>query len=291
MKALFLKFASWMAKILPDGWKRALYRWPPLARLLRTSLNRAAPLGRTPIRVAGGGLAGSQLFLDLQSEKDYWLGTYELELQQAVRVLVRPGWVAYDVGANLGYISLLLAHAVGAVGQVHAFEALPDNIARLRQHIQINGFGKRIRVFTGAVVAQSGPVRFLLGPSNAMGKVEGSAGRPEERPQALEVAGISLDDYVYQHGHAAPQIIKMDIEGGEILALQGMTRLLREARPLMLVELHGPQAAQVTWQTLTAQNYRICRMQPGFPAVNNFEMLDWKAYLVAFPEQFVPEAV
>ncbi|MBN1669090.1 MAG: FkbM family methyltransferase [Anaerolineales bacterium] len=288
MKALFLKFSAWMARILPPGIKRALYRWPPLARLLRASLNRAAPKGRTNVQVAAGELTGVRLVLDLQSEKDYWLGTYETDLQQAVRALVQPGWVAYDVGANLGYISLLLARLVGPAGQVQAFEALPDNLARLRQHLQLNQLDGRVQVFAGAVIDRSGPVRFLLGPSGAMGKAEGSAGRSKsDRPgeaDAIEVAGISLDDYVYQHRHRPPQVIKLDIEGGEVLALQGMTRLLREARPLLLVELHGPEAARVTWETLAAHAYRICRMQAGFPPVHSLQALDWKAYLVAFPE-------
>jgi hypothetical protein len=72
----------------------------------------------------------------------------------------------------------------------------------------------------------------------------------------------------------------MDIEGGEVLALRGMERLLAEARPLMLLELHGPESARAAWDTLTAAGYRILRMQPGYPPVPSLEALDWKPYVL-----------
>jgi hypothetical protein len=75
----------------------------------------------------------------------------------------------------------------------------------------------------------------------------------------------------------------MDIEGGEVLAMPGMHRLLDEARPVVLMELHGPESARAAWEALQAAGYGVCRMQPGFPPVSDLSELDWKAYLVAFP--------
>ncbi|MBN2550389.1 MAG: hypothetical protein JXB15_14595, partial [Anaerolineales bacterium] len=128
MKKAILSLAAWTARVLPMPVKRLVYRFQPLARLVRGSLNRAVPQGLTAVEVAAGGLAGVQLYLDLQTEKDYWLGTYEPELQAAVERWVRPGMVIYDVGANIGYISLLLARQTGLEGRIFAFEALPDNL-------------------------------------------------------------------------------------------------------------------------------------------------------------------
>ena len=56
--------------------------------------------------------------LDLRAEKDYWLGTYEPDLQAAARKLVQPGGTVYDVGANIGFISLACANLVGMSGRV-----------------------------------------------------------------------------------------------------------------------------------------------------------------------------
>jgi FkbM family methyltransferase len=268
--------------MLPPSLKQSLYRAGPLARLIRRSLNRAAPTGLSETTVAAGTLEGYPLMLDLQTEKDYWLGTYETELQRAISEWVQPGWVAYDVGANIGYISLLLANAVGDDGQVFSFEALPSNVERLEMNLVLNALKPRVQLIHGAVGSTLTPVRFLIGPSEAMGKVAGSAGRTEGHRESIEVPGYALDDFVFQQGNPPPQVIKMDIEGGEVLALPGMQRVLAEYRPLIFLELHGHEAAQVAWNILTEHGYQIANMQSGYPVIASLEELDWKAYLVAF---------
>lgn len=281
LNRIFLTASVYLARLLPLPVKQALYRFGPLARLIRGSLNRAAPTGMTETTIAAGAIKGYRLQLDLQTEKDYWLGTYEPELQVAVSDLIEPCWVAYDVGANIGYISLLLAKAVGENGSVFSFEALPANVARLRANLGLNDLNSRVQAIHGAVGATSAPIRFLIGPSGAMGKAEGSAGRSEGHSESIEVPGYSLDEFVYQQGNPPPQVVKIDIEGGEVLALPGMQRVLAEFQPLIFLELHGPQASQIAWKTLTDAGYRIAQMQPGYPKVSSLEELDWKAYLVA----------
>lgn len=279
-----LRLAATAAKTLPAPLKRALYRVRPLANFLRGWLNRNAPVGLTEVTVAAGGLEGARLLLDLQDEKDFWLGSYEPELQAALADLVEPGAVAYDVGANIGYITLLLAQRVGAEGRVFAFEALPANVERLQANLSLNCPQAAVEVVPQAVVEASRPVRFLVGPSVGMGKVDGSAGRSKIQYQgAIEVEGISLDEFVYRQGRPAPQVVKMDIEGGEVLALPGMRRVLKEARPILFLELHGPEAAHAAWESLAEAGYRVCRMEPGYPEVAGREAVDWKAYLVGLP--------
>ncbi len=284
MPKAILSLAAFTARLLPASFKQAIYRVKPLAALIRGGLNRAAPSGLSPVKIAAGGLAGMTLLLDLQTEKDYWLGTYEPELQAALPHLVKPGSVVYDVGANIGYVSLLLAKAAGETGRVFAFEALPENVSRLRQNLELNDLNGRVTVVPAAVTQAAGPVRFLVHASGGMGKAVGSAGRADEPYRAeVSVEGVSLDEFVYGRGNPPPQAVKMDIEGGEVLALPGMHRLLAEVRPLMLMELHGPESGRAAWEALTAAGYRVCWMKPGFPAVPSLEALDWKAYIVALP--------
>jgi hypothetical protein len=75
----------------------------------------------------------------------------------------------------------------------------------------------------------------------------------------------------------------MDIEGGEVLAFPGMCQVLTKQRPLLFLELHGSEAAQVAWETLTSMDYHIRRMAPGYPPVTRLDALDWKDYLLARP--------
>jgi FkbM family methyltransferase len=283
MRKLLLSLAAFAARILPNSLKQAIYRFKPLARFIRGGLNRAALTGLTQVKVAGGDLAGFTILLDMQIDKDYWLGTYEPELQAALRELVRPGAVVYDVGANIGYVSLLLAKAAGETGHVYAFEALPENAKRWRKNVELNGMNSRLSLFAGAVTQTAGPVRFQVHSSGGMGKAAGSAGRDDKYQSEVTVDGISLDEFVYGQGNPPPQAVKMDIEGGEVLALPGMRRVLAEARPLMLLELHGSESSRVAWETLTAAGYEIRWMRRGYPVVPSLEALGRKAYIIAKP--------
>lgn len=284
MQRFILSFAAWAARVLPMPLKRALYRFEPLARLIRGGLNRAAPQGLSTVTIAAGGLQGQRMALDLQSEKDYWLGVYEPQLQSALKDLARPGDVIYDLGANIGYITLLAAKLVGAQGRVHAFEALPDNQTRLRQNIALNMLEQRVTVYCGAVTDRPGEVSFLVGPSGGTGKAAGSAGRQGlEYVQELHVPGVSLDAYVFEQNQPPPDLVKIDIEGGEMLALPGMQRVLAEAKPVVLIELHGQEAGRVVWQTLVDAGYSFHEMRTGFPPAPPLERLDWKSYLVSLP--------
>ena len=284
MRQFFLSLAAFAAKIMPTSLKQAIYRVKPLAGFIRAGLNRAAPTGLTRVKVAAGDLAGFTILLDMQIDKDYWLGTYEPELQAAIHELIRPGAIVYDVGANIGYVSLLLAKAAGETGHVYAFEALPENAERWRTNIELNGWDSRLSLFAGAVTQAPGPVRFLVHTSGGMGKVAGSAGRDDHYHSEVPVPGISLDEFVYGQGNPPPQAVKMDIEGGEVLALPGMCRVLAEAHPLMLMELHGPESSRVTWEKLTAAGYEICWMRHGFPVVPSLGAMGWKAYIIARPK-------
>jgi FkbM family methyltransferase len=279
-----LNLAAFFARLLPNPVKKLLYRLDPLAGFLRRSLNRAAPPGLNRVVIAAGELAGFTLRLDMQTEKDFWLGTYELDLQAALRRLVKPGMIAYDVGANIGYISLILARLVGKSGRVFAFEALPVNVERWRENVHLNKLSDRMQLFCGAVTDKDAPVRFLVHASGGMGKAAGSAGRQEEYKTSFEVSGISLDSFVFGQGNPPPQVLKLDIEGGEVLALPGMRQLLSEEQPVLVLELHGQEAICTSWGILSGLGYRMCWMKPGFPPVTSLEELPRKAYLVAFPE-------
>jgi FkbM family methyltransferase len=156
----------------------------------------------------------------------------------------------------------------------------------LRQNVELNGFLERVTVVHAAVQDQAGEAEFLIGPSSAMGKVKGSAGRDTvEYLENINVEAISIDGFIENSGNQFPDIVKMDIEGGEVLALPGMANLLQTRHPLVLIELHGLESAEASWWQLRNSGYRICRMERDFPQVENFEELNWKSYLVAFPDE------
>jgi FkbM family methyltransferase len=283
MKNIILKLASWAAHLLPAPCKKLLYRQPALAGAIRGVLNAAAPEGLHEVSIAAGVLAGWRMELNLHSEKDYWLGTYEPDLQRAAREWIRPGMVVADVGANIGYISLIAARLAGENGHVFAFEALPANITRLEKNAALNSLDGRVTITHAAVTDKVGEAVFLAHESGAMGKAEGSAGRDTHYSNRIRVPALTLDHFFLEQKNPPPQLVKMDIEGGEGLALAGMQQLLAEARPVLLIELHGEQAARQVWEQLQAHGYHLRTMGAGNTAVENVESLDWKAYVIAVP--------
>jgi len=268
------------------GVRSKLYRFGPLTWLIRATLNIAAPVGLVETEVASGELAGLRFLLDMQSEKDYWLGTYEPYLQAAVREYVEPGMVAYDVGANIGFISMLLARVVGPGGRVFAFEALPINLERMNHNIMLNHLAERISVVPSAVTDNSDPVHFMVHLSSSMGKTVDSTGRDDQvYPQQITVSGVSLDEFVFERDHPAPDVIKMDIEGGEVRAFAGMKRILSEIHPILFVELHGSEAARIVAENMLSSGYQVRLMEPGYPVISSIDISKWKTYIVGIPDR------
>ena len=274
--------AAWLAGWLPPAGLRALYRLGPISGLLRSLLNRSAPQGTSEVTVASGQLAGARLLLDLREEKDLWLGSYEPFMLEAVARFARSGMTAYDVGAHVGYVTVCLAQAVGPQGHVVAFEPLPANQQRLRANLELNGLSGRVQVVAGAVGEAAGRQLFKPHPSVAMGKLVAHDAEDEPTAGLLEVEVIALDEFVAGAG-TAPGLVKMDIEGGEAAALRGMRRVLREFGPILLVEIHGAQAAQGVWDELRSAEYRICRLARGFPGLESAADLRGRIHILGLP--------
>lgn len=286
LNKIVLDFTAYFARLLPLPVKRSFYKNLTISRMIRSGLNRFAPGGLVKVDLMLGGNENLMMFLDLKDEKDYWLGTYEPELQYAIKSLVERGQVIMDIGANIGFISLIIANKTGPDGHVYAFEALPENVVRLRKNIEINGYLDRISIIESAVQDRTGDAVFLEGPSTGTGKVQGSAGRDSlEYIHQIQITGISIDEYIDRQDNLVPDVIKIDIEGGEVLALPGMERTLQVMRPILFIELHGTEAAQVCWDILNKSNYRISRMDAKFSQVVSLKDLDWKSYIVAFPNE------
>jgi FkbM family methyltransferase len=273
---------AWVAKMLPMSLKMSIYRTGLFSHLLRSGINLLVSDGKSTVKVVSGELAGTKLSLYLKSEKDYWLGTYETELQSVIIDRVSPGMVIYDLGANIGYLSLLFSKLVSETGRVFAFEALPENIARIKENLSLNLKTSNIDIVHRAVIDKNIKIDFLVGPSGGTGKVLGSAGRQNINYQKkISIEGTSIDNFVFKEKKPVPDLIKIDIEGGEILALSGMERVLNHIKPIILLEIHGPEAASDCWKILQDAGYEICLIKRGCHRVLSPGELAWKSYVIA----------
>ena len=283
MKKMILGSFARVSSLMPVSLKAAIVRLPVVSSLFRGVLNATVEDGLSVVTVTAGTLQGMRVALNMKTEKSRWLGTYEPELDAAVKKFVRLGMAVYDVGANIGYVSLWFAKAVGDNGKVFAFEPLPENAERVRKNIGLNGLSN-VTVVQAAVIDARRDVTFYQHDSVGMGKAEGSAGRDDQQYKAsFSVPGIDLDSYVFEDHHPLPDVIKIDIEGGEVMALPGMRRVLREAKPILMLELHGPESERVAWQELTQLGYSLRPMEDDGRVITSLQELGWKAYVIAIP--------
>jgi FkbM family methyltransferase len=161
----------------------------------------------------------------------FWLGLYEPEMQRRIVKVIRPGGIFYDIGANLGFYSLLASALVGQ-GRVFAFEPSPDNIAYLRRHVALNECAD-VEILELAVCDREGDGWFTLEASGFMGHLE-SKGK-------LQVRTTRLDALLQPQQIPAPNYIKMDIEGAEYLALLGVEECFRRHQSVLFLATHGKQ--------------------------------------------------
>lgn len=158
---------------------------------------------------------------------------------------VEKGDVVVDLGGNIGYFTLLAARLVGKEGKVYSFEPEPKNYSYLIKNIELNGYDNIIAV-QKAVSDKSGRVKLFFCPYDiGHHTIQQYGGIREYRPSKLvddkkikfvEVESVSLDEF-FEEITTPINLIKMDVEGAEMLALSGMERIIRENENLsMFVE-------------------------------------------------------
>jgi FkbM family methyltransferase len=227
-----------------------LHRSSFVARALRRvgSLIERHVLPNTHIWVkAQAGLSeGMWMRLHLPDETRHWRGEHEPEVQNAILPSVQPGGVFYDVGSHVGTIALGAARLVGEQGRVVAFDGDPDNVAALLESSLRNHLEACLVVVHAAVwsyTARQGIPFRRGGIRRSQGGVEMDGQHPVVGTgEIMSVPAITLDDFV-AGGGAVPQVIKIDVEGGEYEVLCGGTNLFTSHRPLIIVEVHHQKAA------------------------------------------------
>ena len=185
------------------------------------------------------------------------LGNFERHVVNAIRAEMVPGGVAYDVGAYVGYLTMVMSRCAGPDGTVVAFEASPRVLPALKANLAADEFANT-EIVDRAVSDQSGTLSFEMYPYSTIGRIsrDGTA----DDAVTVEVQAITLDEYVYELGNPPPNLIKIDVNGAELQVLQGADRLLREQAPKVLVEVRTRTQPEVT-DLMAAAGYRARQLE------------------------------
>jgi FkbM family methyltransferase len=211
-------------------------------------------------------------------------GKGEHEVERTFLGLLSPGDVVYDIGANIGWYSLLAARAVGPAGRVFAFEPSVSNAFYAQSNARRNGF-PNITVVPAALTDEDGWLSFLLNGSLegrlAKDDTERQAQRRARRGQpSLErefVAAATLDRWLAQTGETPPTVVKIDVEGAEVGVLRGMRSTISTSRPALIVELHGTR--EEVADELDNLGYAHRAIESGTPT----REAPWWAHVLATP--------
>jgi FkbM family methyltransferase len=203
-------------------------------------LLRARAAIMRPLRVEAVMTDGNRLMCELPDLIPlyvYTFGIWEPDVDAFIRSRLGAGDVFVDVGANIGYDTLLASRAVGPSGAVTAIEASPAVFELLQDALQRNGAPKHVRLLNAAASHQAGTLNLYAGPSTNVGLT--TTVPRAGMPKVAEVAAHPLADLLTPEEIARAKLIKIDVEGGEPAVLAGLLgaadRLLPEVE--IVIEL------------------------------------------------------
>lgn len=230
-------------KFLRRVWRRA-ERWPGYVlrghRLLPGLIER----GERPYRFAGG-----QILLDIHEKR--WIRTIAIEAFETAKVralahFLRPGMTLVDVGANIGFFSLVAAKLVGPTGRALAVEPEPENCARIRRNVELNGYAN-VEIAQVALGDRCGEVTLHLATDHGHHSLLDRS--PNRAGTTLAVPIETLDALLAARNIERVDVLKIDVEGAEVEVLRGAAETIRRNPALViLMDVHeslGVDAAEV----------------------------------------------
>jgi FkbM family methyltransferase len=214
---------------------------------------------------------GFRMKLDLEDPeqlKVYFYGHYHERYEAAlVRRLLNNDDVFWDVGANVGYFTLVAATALAHRGQIVAFEPGQNAYQRLTENVSLNPY-RNIQTFPMAVSDREGEaVLHVAGDIADSSASLYPAGQTQARPEVCRT--VSLDHFRQVQGGRPPDLIKLDVEGAELAVLQGARDLISKTLPLLLVEMEEKNlraagaSREAIRQFLSPYGYQAAHLRKG----------------------------
>ncbi len=257
-----------IARHTPAPIKRFVHHSPFFDRLAMRVYG--GMLRRSSVTIQDGPLRGMKLSASRHTSHAHIRGTYERPVQDAIEKMVRPGDICYDLGASIGYMTLVMARKAR---HVYAFEPAPHAVAELARQIQANNLSN-VSVIASPVSNDVRQVPFCLTDA-----AYGSAiNYNESRWPILPLETITLDDFAARH--PVPDFIKIDVEGEEHMVLEGARGILSQRKPSICCEIHSSEAAREVLAILRAIGYNVTLLN-GAPFEHPSEVIPGEFHIIA----------
>ncbi len=228
-----LRILSWLDQHRLTRRLAAMQHTNPLIRALSVRASRR--LRWRPLTILSGAARGMRINLH-GSAVAFATGVAERPLQGALARELRPGATFFDIGANVGYVTLIAARLVGPSGRVVAFEPVPENVAAIRENLALNGIDW-VEVHETAVARERGQAALIVSDVSAFSRLA-SVNVPTGARETIDVQVLSVDEFMAAPGAPVPDVIKIDVEGAELEVLEGMRETIAAHWPVILCEVH-----------------------------------------------------
>ena len=202
-------------------------------------------LPKTPY--ARFGVQGHDMVVKMQRnmiQSMYYRGVYEPETTDHMKRNIKAGDVVVDVGANIGYFTLIMARLVGPEGTVYAFEPSDELRVILRRNVLVNGYADRVRVLPFAVTDFVGKAKFFLNLGHGQNSLQPRKGTIG----IVEVQTTTLDKILESQPNV--RLVKIDVEGSEMAVLRGMHQTMKRLPCLEVVFEFIPSHTGFSWLEL-----------------------------------------
>jgi FkbM family methyltransferase len=244
-------------RVIGDG-----YRPSWISTTIHSILNRLSS-EKYPVISCGGALKGYKMKVEWARYRCFAYGSWEPELIELVSKTVKSGFTVVDVGAHIGYYSLLFSRLVGPQGHVIAFEPVPKNFEFLSENLKLNTCSN-VEPMNRAVLDRHEQIIIEM-PEDDPLPVGVSFANPDNKGNVL-IEAVSLDDTVLRRTKRV-DFLKVDAEGAEGKVLDGARSLIERDHPLIMMEVHhfdGRLENSTIPAKLTGLGYHLQQIDRGF---------------------------
>lgn len=226
----------------------------------------------------------SQIKLATTSElsSHIYCGAFEWAEREWLLSELKAGDVFYDIGANIGYFTILAAERCGSSGKVIAFEPVKSTFDQLTENVLLNPHLRNVQLMNLAVSDKEGEENIYV-PDKGKDAWNSIAVKPESGEYKTEVIRTIVPDKLFaDKSLPAPSIIKLDVEGWELHALRGMQTILSKSSPVLLIEFTAMnlEAAGTSGSALAEflhrLNYSLFEYEPRFKRLNEVSEFEFE---------------
>ncbi len=164
-------------------------------------------------------------------------GEYEPLETQILKFFAKKSRTIFDIGANVGYYAVELSQSISSVSAIHAFEPVPNSFEQLKQNVELNEISSLVTCIPLAVSNTHGKIRLYKPKTSGSSASSARNLHPDEKVEKIDVSTIILDHYIQFAEINDFDLLKIDVEGAELMVIEGAINSIQKYRPVIFVEL------------------------------------------------------